>query len=337
MELKDKILEAFNGKVVRKDLANKVKGNLPVPTYVLEYLLGQYCACDDEKAIEEGLEKVKAIVSNNYVNRAQAEEIKAKIKERGRYTVIDKISVVLNDKQDVFEASFANLGIGRIPINDSVVKNNEKLLSDNGVWSIVVVNYLTGDDVRLRWEIQSLKPIQISNLDIDDYIAQREKFTTDEWIDLLMHTVGLNPEDMNRREKLIVLSRLLPHIENNYNFMELGPKGTGKSHVYQEFSPYSVLVSGGDVTSARLFVKMSGNREILGLVGLWDVVAWDEYEQKKNRSIDAKLVDIMQNYLANKSFNRGKGTYEAIASMSFVGNTKHTVPYMLKKIGRAHV
>lgn len=330
MELKDKILEVFNGKVVRKDLANKVKGNLPVPTYVLEYLLGQYCACDDEKAIEEGLEKVKAIVSSNYVNRAQAEEIKAKIKERGRYTVIDKISVVLNDKQDVFEASFANLGIGRIPINDSVVKNNEKLLSDNGVWSIVVVNYLTGDDVRLRWEIQSLKPIQISNLDIDDYIAQREKFTTDEWIDLLMHTVGLNPEDMNRREKLIVLSRLLPHIENNYNFMELGPKGTGKSHVYQEFSPYSVLVSGGDVTSARLFVKMSGNREILGLVGLWDVVAWDEYEQKKNRSIDAKLVDIMQNYLANKSFNRGKGTYEAIASMSFVGNTKHTVPYMLK-------
>lgn len=330
MKLKDKILEAFNGKVVRKDLANKVKGNLPVPTYVLEYLLGQYCACDDEKAIEEGLEKVKAIVSNNYVNRAQAEEIKAKIKERGRYTVIDKISVVLNDKQDVFEASFANLGIGRIPINDSVVKNNEKLLSDNGVWSIVVVNYLTGDDVRLRWEIQSLKPIQISNLDIDDYIAQREMFTTDEWIDLLMHTVGLNPEDMNRREKLIVLSRLLPHIENNYNFMELGPKGTGKSHVYQEFSPYSVLVSGGDVTSARLFVKMSGNREILGLVGLWDVVAWDEYEQKKNRSIDAKLVDIIQNYLANKSFNRGKGTYEAIASMSFVGNTKHTVPYMLK-------
>ena len=330
MELKDKVLEAFNGKVVRKDLANKVKGNLPVPTYVLEYLLGQYCACDDEKAIEEGLEKVKSIVSNNYVNRAQAEEIKAKIKERGRYTVIDKISVVLNDKQDVFEASFANLGIGHIPINDSVVKNNEKLLSDNGVWSIVVVNYLTGDDVRLRWEIQSLKPIQISNLDINDYIAQREKFTTDEWIDILMHTVGLNPEDMNRREKMIILSRLLPHIENNYNFMELGPKGTGKSHVYQEFSPYSVLVSGGDVTSARLFVKMSGNREILGLVGLWDVVAWDEYEQKKNRSIDAKLVDIMQNYLANKSFNRGKGTYEAIASMSFVGNTKHTVPYMLK-------
>lgn len=329
-ELKDKILEAFSGKVVRKDLAFLVKGNLPVPAYVLEYLLGQYCACDDPIAIEEGIEKVKTIVSNNYVNRSQSEEIKAKIKQRGRYTVIDKISVQLNDRADQYEATFANLGINHIPVNDSVVKANDKLLSGNGVWSIVVVNYLTGDDVRIRWEIQSLKPIQIANLDINDYVAQREKFTTEEWIDLLVHTVGLNPEFLNRREKFVVLARLLPHIENNYNFMELGPKGTGKSHVYQEFSPYSVLVSGGDVTSARLFVKMSGNKELLGLVGFWDVVAWDEYEQKPNRTIEATLVDIMQNYLANKYFNRGKGTYEAVASMSFVGNTKHTVPYMLK-------
>ena len=330
MELKDKILEAFSGKVVRKDLAFLVKGNLPVPAYVLEYLLGQYCACDDEKVIAEGMEKVKTIVSNNYVNRSQAEEIKAKIKQRGRYTIIDKISVQLNDKADQYEASFANLGINHIPVNESVVKSNDKLLSGNGVWSIVVLGYLTGDDIRIRWEIQSLKPIQIANLNINDYIAQREKFTTDEWLDLLIHTVGLNPEILNRREKFVILARLLPHIENNYNFMELGPKGTGKSHVFQEFSPYSVLVSGGDVTSARLFVKMSGNRELLGLVGYWDVVAWDEYEQKPHRSIEAKLVDIMQNYLANKSFNRGKGTYESVASMSFVGNTKHTVPYMLK-------
>lgn len=330
MELKDKILNAFSGKVVRKDLAFRVKGNLPVPAYVLEYLLGQYCACDDEAVIAEGIEKVKNIVSNNYVNRSQAEEIKAKIKQRGRYTVIDKISVQLNDKADQYEASFANLGINHIPVNESVVSSNDKLLSGNGVWSIVVINYLTGDDVRLRWEIQSLKPIQIANLNINDYIDQREKFTTDEWIDLLIHTVGLNPDILNRREKFVILARLLPHIENNYNFMELGPKGTGKSHVYQEFSPYSVLVSGGDVTSARLFVKMSGNRELLGLVGYWDVVAWDEYEQKPHRVIEAKLVDIMQNYLANKNFNRGKGTYEAIASMAFVGNTKHTVPYMLK-------
>lgn len=331
MELKEKILEAFNGKVVRKDLASDIKGNLPVPTYVLEYLLGQYCACDDPVQIEEGKEKVKEIVANNYFSRAQAEEVKAKIKERGRYTIIDKISVVLNDKEDVYEASFANLGIRRIPISGTIVTKNTKLLSGNGVWCIVVVNYLSGDGVDIRWEIQSLKPIQISNLDLDYYIEQRSKFSTEEWIDLLIHSVGLDPENFNRRQKFIILSRLLPHIENNYNFIELGPKGTGKSHVYQEFSPYSVLVSGGDVTSARLFVKISGNSEILGLVGSWDVVTWDEYEQKKNRNIEAKLVDIMQNYLANKSFNRGKGTYEAVASMSFIGNIKHSVPYMLKR------
>ena len=328
--LQDKILQAFNGKVVRKDLAFQVKGNLPVPTYVLEYLLGQYCASDDEQIIENGVEKVKEIIRNNYISRAEADLIKGRIREKGSYTVIDKITAVLNDKLDLYQVSFANLGLTKIPIGDNVIQNNPKLLSGNGVWSIVRINYLSGDDVKVRWEIQSLKPIQISNIDIDDYIAQREKFTTDEWIDFMIHTVGLNPEVMNRRQKLITLARLLPHIENNFNFVELGPKGTGKSHVFQEFSPYGVLVSGGDVTSARLFVKMSGNKEILGLVGYWDIVTWDEYEQKPHRSIEAKLVDTMQNYLANKSFNRGKGTHESTASMAFVGNTKHTVPYMLK-------
>ena len=244
--------------------------------------------------------------------------------------MIDKITAALNDKQDLYEVNFANLGLVNIPVEDTIVRKNPKLLSGNGVWSIVKINYLSGEDIRIRWEIQSLKPIQISNIDVDDYISQRSLFSTEEWIDLLMHTIGLNPENLNRREKFIALARLLPHIENNFNFMELGPKGTGKSHVYQEFSPYSVLVSGGDVTSARLFVKMSGNRELLGLVGFWDVVAWDEYEQKPHRSIEAKLVDTMQNYLANKSFNRGKGTHESTASMVFVGNTKHTVPYMLR-------
>lgn len=318
------------GKVVRKDLAFQVKGNLPVPTYVLEYLLGQYCASDDPQIIEEGVEKVKTVIRNNYISRAEADLVKGKIRERGSYTVIDKITATLNDKQDQYEVAFANLGLTKIPIGDSIVQRNPKLLSGNGVWSIIKINYLSGEDIRIRWEIQSLKPIQISNIDLEEYLAQREKFTTDEWIDLLMHTIGLNPEPLNRREKFIALARLLPHIENNFNFLELGPKGTGKSHVYQEFSPYSVLVSGGDVTSARLFVKMSGNKEILGLVGYWDVVAWDEYEQKPHRAIEAKLVDTMQNYLANKSFNRGKGTHESTASMSFVGNTKHTVPYMLK-------
>lgn len=330
MALQDKILNAFGGKVVRKDLAFQVKGNLPVPTYVLEYLLGQYCASDDPQIIEEGVEKVKTVIRNNYISRAEADLIKGRIREKGSYTVIDKITAALNDKQDLYEVNFANLGLVNIPVEDTIVRKNPKLLSGNGVWSIVKINYLSGEDIRIRWEIQSLKPIQISNIDVDDYISQRSLFSTEEWIDLLMHTIGLNPENLNRREKFIALARLLPHIENNFNFMELGPKGTGKSHVYQEFSPYSVLVSGGDVTSARLFVKMSGNRELLGLVGFWDVVAWDEYEQKPHRSIEAKLVDTMQNYLANKSFNRGKGTHESTASMVFVGNTKHTVPYMLR-------
>lgn len=330
MELQQKIMESFMGKVVRKDLAFQVKGNLPVPTYVIEYLLGQYCASDDPDVIEEGLEKVKTVIRNNYINRAEAEEVKGKIKELGRYRIIDKVMVTLNDKKDCFEAEFANLGLQRVPIGSDFVKANPKLLSGNGVWCIVTINYLTGEDVPCRWDIESLKAIQIANIDVEDYISKREKFTTDEWIDFLIHTVGLNPEPLNRREKFIILARLLPHIENNFNFIELGPKGTGKSHVFQEFSPYGVLVSGGDVTSARLFVKMSGNKEILGLVGYWDTVAWDEFEQKKGRVVDPVLIDTMQNYLANKAFNRGKGTHEASASMSFVGNTKHTVPYMLK-------
>ncbi len=328
--LRNKILDSFMGKVVRKDLAFLVKGNLPVPTYVLEYLLGQYCATDDAAQIEAGLAKVKEVITKNYVQRQDAESIKGLIHDNGRYRIIDKISVVLNDKADEYQATFANLGLTGVPIGGEYVRQNPKLLGGTGVWCIVTVGYISGEDIRQRWEIQTLKPIQISNVSLQDYINQRGKFTTEEWIDFLVHTVGLNPDIMNRREKFIVLSRLLPHVENNFNFMELGPKGTGKSHVFQELSPYGVLVSGGDVTSARLFVKMSGNKEILGLVGYWDVVAWDEYEQQKGRAVDAVLIDTMQNYLANKSFNRGKATHEASASMCFVGNTKHTVPYMLK-------
>ena len=329
-KLENKILNAFIGKVVRKDLAFLVKGGLPVPTYVLEYLLGQYCASDDEEIINEGLEKVKQVIQNNYVHRAEAESVKGIIRENGRHRIIDKVTVVLNEKNDEYQATFANLGLTGVPIGTDYVRKNPKLLSGNGVWCIVTIGYISGESVKVRWEIQTLKPIQISNIDLQEYIDQRKNFTTEEWIDFLMHTVGLNPEAMNRREKFITLARLLPHVENNFNFMELGPKGTGKSHVFQEQSPYGVLVSGGDVTSARLFVKIQGNKEILGLVGYWDVVAWDEFEQQKGRNVDAVLIDTMQNYLANKSFNRGKGTHEASASMSFVGNTKHTVPYMLK-------
>ena len=330
MELQQKVMNAFIGKVVRKDLAFLVKGGLPVPTYVLEYLLGQYCASDDEEVINEGLEKVKQVIKNNYVHRAESESVKGIIREHGKHRIIDKVTVVLNEKNDEYNATFANLGLSGVPIGTEYVRKNPKLLSGNGVWCIVTIGYVSGEDVKVRWEIQNLKPIQISNIDLEEFIEQRQNFTTDEWIDFMMHTVGLNPETMNRREKFITLARLLPHVENNFNFMELGPKGTGKSHVFQELSPYGVLVSGGDVTSARLFVRMSGKREELGLVGYWDVVAWDEFEQQPGRSVDAVLIDTMQNYLANKSFNRGKGTHEASASMSFVGNTKHTVPYMLK-------
>ena len=330
MDLQQKVMDAFIGKVVRKDLAFLVKGGLPVPTYVLEYLLGQYCASDDEEIINEGLEKVKQVIQNNYVHRAEAESVKGLIRENGKHRIIDKVTVVLNEKNDEYQATFANLGLTGVPIGTDYVRKNPKLLSGNGVWCIITLGYISGENIKVRWEIQTMKPIQISNIDLQEYIEQRKNFTTEEWIDFLMHTVGLNPEVMNRREKFITLARLLPHVENNFNFMELGPKGTGKSHVFQELSPYGVLVSGGDVTSARLFVKIQGNKEILGLVGYWDVVAWDEFEQQKGRNVDAVLIDTMQNYLANKSFNRGKGTHEASASMSFVGNTKHTVPYMLK-------
>lgn len=330
MDSQQKVLNAFIGKVVRKDLAFLVKGGLPVPTYVLEYLLGQYCASDDEEIINEGLEKVKEVIQHNYVHRAEAESVKGLIREHGKHRIIDKVTVVLNEKNDEYQATFANLGLTGVPIGTDYVRKNPKLLSGNGVWCIVTIGYISGEDVKVRWEIQTLKPIQISNIDLQEYIDQRKNFTTEEWMDLLMHTVGLNPDSMNRREKFITLTRLLPHVENNFNFVELGPKGTGKSHVFQELSPYGVLVSGGDVTSARLFVKMQGNKEILGLVGYWDVVAWDEFEQQKGRNVDAVLIDTMQNYLANKSFNRGKGTHEASASMVFVGNTKHTVPFMLK-------
>lgn len=330
MELQQKVMDAFIGKVVRKDLAFLVKGGLPVPTYVLEYLLGQYCASDDEEVINEGLEKVKQVIKNNYVHRAESESVKGIIREHGKHRIIDKVTVILNERNDEYNATFANLGLSGIPIGTDYVRKNPKLLSGNGVWCIVTIGYITGEDVKVRWDIQNLKPIQISNIDLEEYIEQRQNFTTEEWLDFMMHTVGLNPEAMNRREKFITLARLLPHVENNFNFVELGPKGTGKSHVFQELSPYGVLVSGGDVTSARLFVRMSGKREELGLVGYWDVVAWDEFEQQKGRAVDAVLIDTMQNYLANKSFNRGKGTHEASASMSFVGNTKHTVSYMLK-------
>jgi ATP-dependent Lon protease len=329
MNLQEKILEHFEGKVVRKDLTSRVKGNAVVPTYVLEYLLGQYCAIDDEAIITAGIEKVKNVISNNYVHRSDAEIVKATIRQNGSHKVIDKINVSLNDKANIYEAEFANLGIKGVPISDNMVMSNQKLLSGGGVWCIIDMGYSHAADAKVRWLIMDLKPIQVSNIRLEEYLEARASFDTEEWLDLLMHSIGLNPEFFSKRDKFIQISRLITHVENNFNFIELGPKGTGKSHIFSELSPHGVLVSGGDVSKARLFVNNTGNK--IGLVGYWDVVALDEFEQDKgSKRTDGDLVKIMQNYMANKSFNRGKETYQATASMAFVGNTKHTVPYMLK-------
>ena len=329
-KLQEKILKECEGLVVRKDLAFQVKNNLAVPTFVLEFLLAQYCASSDEKVVEEGKQKVKEIVINNYVNRAECEIVKSRIRDKGTYVVIDKVSAYLHEGANAYFCDLENLQISGLALDERYVKGNEKLLSGTGVWCIVTLRYNTGDNVAQRYEIEKFKPIQIANVDVESYAEMRGKFTEDEWIDFILHTVGLNPCVMNRREKFIALARLLPYVETNFAFVELGPKGTGKSHVFQEFSPYGVLVSGGDVTSPRLFVKITGNRERLGLVAYWDNVAWDEFEQQKGRATDAVLIDTMQNYLANKAFNRGAGPHEAQASLCFVGNTKHNVPYMMR-------
>ena len=329
MALKEKIIASFEGKVVRKNLVALVKGNNPVPAYVLEYLLGQYCAIDDEAIIEEGVEKVRTVIQENYVHRSDAEIVKHKIRSNGSHKIIDKINVVLNERSNQYQGEFANLGLRGVPVSDFIVDHNQKLLSGGGVWCILTMAYSHEDDSDMRWVIADLKPIQVAHVDLEEYCTQRAAFTTEEWLDLLMHSIGLNPEFFSQRDKFIQLSRLIPHVENNYNFIELGPKGTGKSHIFSELSPHGVLVSGGDVSKARLFVNNTGNK--IGLVGYWDVVALDEFEQEKGgKRTDGDLVKIMQNYMANQSFNRGKDTYQATASMAFVGNTKHNVPYMLK-------
>lgn len=329
-KLQEKILKECAGRVVRKDLAFQVKNNLAVPTFVLEYLLAQYCTSADEDVVEKGKQKVKDIVIDNYVNRAECEIVKSRIREKGTYIVIDKVSAALDEGADAYFCSLENIQLFNLFLDEKYVKGNEKLLSGTGVWCIVTLRYNSGDDVVNRYEIEKFRPIQIPDVDVDEYAEMRGKFTEDEWIDFILHTIGLNPCVMNRREKFIALARLLPYVETNFAFVELGPKGTGKSHVFQEFSPYGVLVSGGDVTSPRLFVKITGNKERLGLVAYWDNVAWDEFEQQKGRATDAVLIDTMQNYLANKAFNRGAGPHEAQASLCFVGNTKHNVPYMMR-------
>ena len=326
-QLDDKINQHFEGLVVRKDLVKTVKGNAIVPTYVLEYLLGQYCATNDEATIQAGIDTVREILRKHYVHRNEAGLIRSTIKEKGRHKVIDRISVVLNDKSDAYEAEFANLGIKKVIIDSATVKAHPKLLV-GGVWCIADLEYLfTEDKNATPWMLASIKPIQLSHFDFDGYVEARKQFSTDEWIDLLIQSVGFNPQMFGKRNKLSQLVRLIPFCERNYNLIELGPKGTGKSHIYSEFSPHGILISGGEVTVPKLFVHNGTGK--LGLVGYWDVVAFDEFAGKQKR-VDKALVDIMKNYMANKSFSRGVETLGAEASMVFVGNTDHTVPYMLK-------
>lgn len=326
-QLDDKINQHFAGLVVRKDLVKMVKGNAIVPTYVLEYLLGQYCATNDEVTIEAGIDTVREILRKHYVHRNEAGLVRSTIKEKGRHKVIDRISVALNDKSDAYEAEFANLGIKKVIIDSATVKAHPKLLV-GGVWCIADLEYLFTEDKNASpWILASIKPIQLSYFDFDRYVEARKRFSTDEWIDLLIQSVGFNPQMFGKRNKLSQLVRLIPFCERNYNLIELGPKGTGKSHIYSEFSPHGILISGGEVTVPKLFVHNGTGK--LGLVGYWDVVAFDEFAGKQKR-VDKALVDIMKNYMANKSFSRGVETLGAEASMVFVGNTDHTVPYMLK-------
>jgi len=326
-DLNAKINAHFAGFVVRKDLVKAVKGNAIVPTYVLEYLLGQYCATDDEASIETGIDTVKDILRKHYVHRNEAGLIQSTVRERGRYKVIDRISVALNEKTDAYEATFENLSIKRVAVDSVTVKANPKLLV-SGVWCIADVQYEHSEDARVSpWLIEALKPIQIASIDFEGFVEARRAFTTEEWIDVLLQSIGFDPAAFGKRSKLLQLMRLIPFVERNYNLIELGPKGTGKSHVYSEFSPHGQLISGGEVSVPKLFVNNSNGR--IGLVGFWDVVAFDEFAGRE-KSANKALVDIMKNYMANKTFSRGITPIGAEASFAFVGNTAHNVPYMLK-------
>ena len=326
-ELLTKLQSNFAGKIVRKDLTKRIKEGANVPVYVLEYLLGMYCSSLDEDEIEAGVDTVKRILAENYVRPDEAQKIIAKLRERGAYTVIDRISVHLNIREDIYEAEFSNLGIKQVPIAESYVRDYERLLC-GGIWCIVQMEYYydEADKHRSPFMIHKLTPIQMPGLDFEEVKAARAKFTDDEWIDVVLRSVGMEPVQFNKREKWLHLARLIPLVENNYNLVELGPRGTGKSHVYKEISPNSILVSGGQTTVANLFYNM-GTKQV-GLVGMWDCVAFDEVAGIKFKDHDG--VQIMKDYMASGSFARGKEEKNAYASMVFVGNINQSVDAILK-------
>lgn len=324
--LDDLLNTHFAGKVVRKDLTKLIKEGANVPVYVLEYLLGMYCASNDEATIQRGLQMVKRVLAENYVRADEAEKVKSKVRESGTYKVIDKITVKLNEKRDMYEALLSNLGVKNAEISDTYVRQFEKLLV-GGIWCIVTLKYHFEEDQRgSPFTVTELKPIQMPNMDMQALFEARKAFTDAQWIDALIRSTGMEPTCFKEREKWHLLARMVPLVENNYNFCELGPRGTGKSHIYKEISPNSILVSGGQTTVANLFYNMSARK--VGLVGLWDVVAFDEVAGINFKDHDG--VQIMKDYMASGSFSRGRESINASAAMVFVGNINQSVESLVK-------
>jgi ATP-dependent Lon protease len=327
MVIKEKLRENFDGKIVRKDLTKKIKEGANVPTYVLEFLLGRYCSSDDEEIIAAGEENVKRVLADNFVRPDEAQKVLAKLRAKGLFTVIDHITVSLNIKKNKFEAEFSNLGLKKVPIEDEYPEKFDRLLC-GGIWCFVQLEYeyVEGDNNASPIRIQKLKPIQMPKVDINEYKEGRKQFTKDEWIDVMMRSIGMEPDELTYREKWLLLTRMIPLVENNFNFCELGPRSTGKSHLYKEISPNSILVSGGQTTVANLFYNMA--KKTVGLVGLWDCVAFDEVAGIKFKDKDG--IQIMKDYMASGSFARGKEEKAASASMVFVGNINQSVDVLLK-------
>lgn len=326
--IKQKLRLYFDGKIVKKSLTKKIKEGANVPVYVLEFLLGQYCSSDDPTIIEQGVNNVKRILADNFVRPDEAQKILSVLRQRGSYTVIDKLTVSLNIKQDCYVAEFSNLGLQNIPIDEVYPTKYDRLLC-GGIWCIVQLNYEFVEEDKKNGTpiiINKVTPIQMPHIDINELKEGRKAFTKDEWIDIMLRSTGMEPDSLTEREKWLLLARLLPLVENNFNLCELGPRSTGKSHIYKEVSPNSILVSGGQTTVANLFYNMG--RKTVGLVGLWDCVAFDEVAGIKFKDKDG--VQIMKDYMASGSFARGKEEKAANASMVFVGNINQSVDVLLK-------
>ena len=327
-KIKEKLRQYFDGKIVRKDLTKKIKEGANVPVYVLEFLLGQYCSSDDEEVIESGVQTVKRILADNFVRPDEAQKILSRLRQKGSHTVIDMITVHLDIKKNCFFASFSNLGLANIPIEDEYPEKYDRLLC-GGIWCIVQLDYEYVEEEKQNGypiQIRKLTPIQMPHIDIAELKQGRKAFSKEEWIDILLRSIGMEPDALSYREKWLLLTRMIPLVENNFNLCELGPRSTGKSHLYKEISPNSILVSGGQTTVANLFYNMG--RKTVGLVGLWDCVAFDEVAGIRFKDKDG--IQIMKDYMASGSFARGKEEKAASASMVFVGNINQSVDVLLK-------